>query len=234
MIRIVVVCVLALCVSLVCWSILNSTYSHSSFASEEAQKSLEVTEQQTRELQASRLKSDMIAFGLFGTLLGGLCGAVCSATGTAAHRGLAGVLGLVLGLVAGVAGAWLGHFHDANMAFGGEPMTYWFVRWIALLLPIGLVAGIAAQAASRFSGADGVVGGVLGASLAAVIYCLASGSLTPIEGHAEIFPAHSTNRLLAYSVASICIAGLIAFQLGRQGKKVAPEPELDHDPSPLA
>ncbi len=219
MLRFVILFVMALLVSLVSWGVLDRTYNHPSFASKEAQETLVVSEELSAELQASRLKSDLIAYGLFSALLGSVCGAVCvRRTGTASIV-VAAIIGLLLGLTGGMAGAWLGHLHDAKMVFSGDPMIYWITRWIAILLPIGLAAGIAASLNSPAKILDGVLAGAIGAAVATLLICFVSGSLTPIELHTEVFPAHSSNRILVFSLAATCIAGLIAFQLQRQTKQ---------------
>ncbi len=225
MFRFAIVLVMAMLVSLVSWGILNQTYAHRSFASKEAQETLTVSEELSNELLASRLKSDLIAYGLFSALLASVCGAVCVPRKFVASIGVAALLGLLLGAVGGAAGAWLGHLHDAKMVFSGDPMIYWITRWLAVLLPIGLTAGVAASLNSQAKLVDAVVAGAIGAAVAALMICFVSGSLTPIELHSEIFPAHSSNRILTFSLAAVCIAGTIAFQLQRQAKQgVSPLP----------
>ncbi len=217
MLRFIIILVLALVVALLSWSILNATYAYDAFASKEAQSSLEVTETQTAELLSSRRTSDAIAFGLFGALLGLLCGAACNATTTVKSRIVAAVTGLLLGAVGGAMGAFLAHWHDATVAFPADPMFYWFVRWLAILLPIGIGCGIAGQIAGSSKAAiEGIVGGAIGTAVAVVIYCLAAGSLTRLESHHEIFPAHSENRLLALILAAVCISLTIASQLRKK------------------
>lgn len=229
MIRLATTFALAMLVSLVSWLVLDRTYANRSFASREVQESLTVTEQQSAELQLSRLKSDVIAFGMFSALLSGLCGVVCLPKAGNVNLVSSGLVGLLVGFAAGAAGAWLGHAHDARMVFSGEPMFYWFIRWLAILLPIGIAAGLAAYWKSRARPLDAIVAGAVGASLAAVLICLSMGSMTPIELHVEIFPAHSSNRLLVFALAAVCISGMLTFQLGRPAKapKSAPPVEAD-------
>ena len=218
MIRLATTFALAMLVSLVCWLVLDKTYANRSFASKEVQESLTVTEEHSAELQLSRLKSDVIAFGMFAALLSGACGIVCVPKAGAANVVGSGLIGLLLGFAAGAAGAWLGHMHDARVVFIGEPMIYWFIRWLVILLPIGIAAGLAAYWKSQARLLDAIVAGAIGASLAAVLFCLTMGSLTPIELHVEIYPAHSSNRLLVLALAAVCISGMLTFQLGRQAK----------------
>ena len=214
--RLAVVFVLSMLVSLVSWGILSKTYANRSFASKEAQETLVVSEALSAELQASRLKSDLIAYGLFAGLLGCLCGMACVPRAEPSKRLIGGLIGLSLGVAGGAAGAWLGHVHDEKMAFGGEAMTYWFVRWMLILLPIGGASALAAQWNSKSKFVDAVVAGLVGTSIAAVLLCLTTGSLTPMELHTEIFPAHSSNRLLVLSLAAVCISGMVTLQLNRQ------------------
>lgn len=231
MIRLTTTFVLAMLVSLVCWLVLDKTYANRSFASKEVQESLTVTEENSAELQLSRLKSDVIAFGLFAALLGGVCGIACVPKGGTANIVSSGLIGLLLGVAAGAAGAWLGHTHDARVVFIGEPMIYWFIRWLVILLPIGIAAGLAAYWKSSARLLDAILAGAIGASLAAVLICLISGSLTPIELHVEVFPAHSSNRLLVLALAAVSISGMLTLQLGRKGKATESAPRPDADPA---
>lgn len=231
MIRLATTFALAMLVSLVCWLILDRTYANRSFASKEVQESLTVTEEHSAELQLSRLKSDVIAFGMFAALLSGACGVVCVHKAGTANIVGSGLIGLLLGFAAGAAGAWLGHVHDTRVVFSGEPMFYWFIRWLVILLPIGIAAGLAAYWKSRARPLDAIVAGAIGGSLAAVLICLSVGSLTPIELHVEIFPAHSSNRLLVLALAAVCISGMLTFQLGRQSKEPRSAPPVDADPA---
>lgn len=229
MIRLATTFVLAMLVSLVCWLVLDKTYANRAFASKETQESLSVTEQQSAELRLSRLKSDLIAFGMFAALLGGVCGIACVPKSGTANVISSGLVGLLLGFVGGAVGAFLGHTHDARVVFSGEPMFYWFIRWLVVLLPIGIASGLAAYWKSQARNFDAIAAGAIGASLAAVLICFIGGSLTPIELHSEVFPAHSSNRLLVLAVAAVCISVAIAFQLGRQTKPPKSMPHSDAD-----
>ncbi len=221
MFRFAIVLAMAILVSFVSWGVLNQTYAHRSFASKEAQETLVVSETQSTELQASRLKSDIIAYCLFAALLGSVCGAVCVPRSGTPSIIVAALIGLLIGLAGGAAGAWLGHIHDAKMVFSGDPMVYWITRWFAILLPIGIAAGLAAAVRSQAKIVEAILAGAIGATVATILICLVTGSLTPIELHTEIFPAYGSNRLVSLSLAAVCIAGTIAFQLSRQAKKGA-------------
>lgn len=231
MLRFAIVIVLALVASLASWLILNQTYAYDAFASEEAKTSLEVTEEQTLELSASRRLSDMIAYGLFTGLLGLVCGGMLY--GSSHQRNILGGLlaGLFIGIAAGALSGFLAHWHYNTMVLGADALVYWCIRWLLILTPIGLACGIAAKLAAKSKGWDEVVGGVLGGCAAAILYSFFSGSLTTMEHPLEIFPAHSENRILAFALGSVCIAATIYFQQSRAAKNQSQEPAGDMDAS---
>lgn len=212
----------AVVITLICWSILDNTYAYDAFASEEAKVSLEVTEAQSAELIASRKKSDILAFAVFAAGLAGVCGALAHGNSNVTHMLAGGVTGVILGGMAGTLGAVLGHYHDTNFSFGANALTYWFLRWLMILGPIGLACGVSAQLGVRRLGADGPVGGIIGVCVAVSAYCLLSGMVTDLESHQNVFPGASSNRLLVMLLSTISLAGLLSVQLGTKKQPNAP------------
>lgn len=198
-------------------------YSRHQFASEEAQKSLEVTEAQSAELLASARKSDSIVFALYGSLLAAVAGWFCHPLAAMSGRVKGALAGIVLGAIGGVLTAQVGHWFDRAIPFPQEPMLYWIGRWVLMVLPTCLAAGVAVALAGQFVKHVGnaVAGSVLGGVIAIILYSLLTGSVTPIEGHQYIYPANPGNRLMAMGLVAAVVPGMIALQVGRAESQVA-------------
>ena len=188
-------------------------------ASEEARKSIEVSVSQMKELRSAELSSDMIAFGIFSALL---CGVLASCLGVSKNvSGRFGslVIGLVLGAIAGAGMGWIGHWLELNPAFEiSDPTVYTVVRWCIMLLPVAIAAGIATSISTKSFNqiAHSVIGALLGAVGAAMIYAVVAGTFTTIESRSKVLPFHDANRILIISASTFCIGIGIFLQLHRK------------------
>ncbi len=197
-----------------------STYHPFVLASPETRKSVEVTTAQNLELRAAELASDMIAYAVFSALLCGALAACCSAARSAKGQIVGLVVGLLGGAVAGAATGWIGHSLELNPTFAiSDPMIYAIVRWSLMLLPIGIMAGIALSASdSTGKIANTVAGAVIGAILASMIYSIAVGTFTTIEARSAILPFHDANRMMLIGLSVFCIGAGAIIQLHRKLK----------------
>ncbi len=188
-------------------------------ASEEARKSLEVTPAQMKELRSAELSSDMIAYGIFSTLMCGAIAACCSLSKNTAGQLLGLVIGLVFGASAGAGMGWIGHWLELNPAFViSDPMIYSVVRWSIMLLPVAIAAGIATSISTGSLNELGhaVLGAILGAVSAAAVYSVVAGALTTIEARSKILPFHDANRIWIVAASVSCIGAGIILQLHRK------------------
>lgn len=199
-----------------------AVYDEFQYASEEAQTSLEVTEEQTAELKASSMKSDSIAYGIISIAMVAACGLAANPSGALAMRIVAVVLGALLGAVAGYASAQIGHYYDTNVPFPRDPVFYWVGRWILILLPVAIASGVVIAISGNFAKqiVDATVGSILGAGLATIIYCFTVGAATRLEGHEKILPAFPENRMLLIAVYP-CIGLIALLLLARSAKPEA-------------
>lgn len=224
LLKLVVYMLLAGGLSTAIWFVFELKYDAGYFASQEARESVVVTEAQSAELDSSAYRVDMIAYAIYGTLITGLCGLVCPKIGTTTSRlrGLFG--GFVLGGLAGCAMAALGHWFDDVVTIPRDPMLYWLQRWALMLVPLGLAIGIATAIGGTKGGAKGepIIGALLGSLGAAILYCLFSGELTPVESHHTIYPGFASNRWLVLTLAAV-LSGSGAIVLGHRGPRARPE-----------
>lgn len=216
---------LAVSASFALWASLDRTYQYDAFASKETQSSVEVTEAQSAELLASRKKSDMIAYATIGGVF-----ALVIALAEARKLSFLIAIAPVLGVFGGALGSVIGHWQDTQMRLDGNQVLYWFARWAAILLPIGAACGVAAQFSSRTRGANGIVGGIVGAALSALIYGTLSGSVTPNESRQDIFPIHSSNRLLVILLTGISVAIVVHLQLKSKSSRAEENKEKLSNP----
>ena len=224
--RMVLVCSAAIGCAVLSWLILDNSYRYDVFASKAAQTSLEVTEAQSAELMSSRRYSDMLAYGTFGCMLALTC-ALLASRGSYAVKLIA--LAPLLGFLGGATGSLLAHVQDTQMLFVPNQITYWVVRWAAILVPIGLSCGIAFQLASKIAGGNYIVASILGALVAAIIYCSISGSYTAIESRQDIFPLASANRLLVFLATSLSVALSMTLQTVKEATQ---EDTISQDKAP--
>ncbi|MEM7475210.1 MAG: hypothetical protein AAF483_09480 [Planctomycetota bacterium] len=200
----------------------QSQYDKFQYASKEAQESLEVTEAQSAELNASALKSDTIVYVCWGAILAAISGV--SSTTASGNRGrLVGfVVGLVLGAGAGWLCAFVGHWHDQTMTFNNS-MMYWVGRWALMLAPVGLVTAVAVAAAGSIgkSIVDAIVGGLIGVVATLAVYCLLQGLITPLEQHDAVFPGNKENQIALFGLSVVLLGGscLVANGLGKADKR---------------
>lgn len=215
--RLLLFIVSALLVTTALWFVFEKTYNERQFASKEAQNSLEVTEEQSKELYASALKSNVILYSVFFGVMAAVSGFLCHPTADLSGRVKGLVTGLVLGGLAGVASANLGHWFDLAITFPRDPMLYWVERWGLMLLPFCIAVGVAAAVSGRFKkdAADSLVGALLGGGAATIIYCLSAGALTPIENHNLIYPGFSSNRFMILALTGTLVGGVVILQLCR-------------------
>ncbi len=220
--------ILGTLVAIFTWQAVDRFYAYDAFASVETRQSLEVTEAQTAELIASRIKSDLITFGVIGALLAALAGSGAAPGTTLQQRGLGGAIGIVIGGIFGAMAGYLGNLHDANVAFPSDPTFYWVGRWALLFGLMGVAAGIAAGiTAGKRLASDAVVGSLIGAGIAILLYCFLSGSITPNESHENVLPGHSGNRLLMLLDLFVVIPTLIAVQLLRSRARITENTDQD-------
>lgn len=195
-----------------------SSYYPFVLASEEARKSVEVTTAQMKELRAAELASDMIAYAVFSALLCGALAACCNNAENASGQLLGLSVGLVAGTAAGVATGWLGHWLELNPAFTiSDPIIYAIVRWSIMLLPVAIVAGLASSISGSSTSQIGnsIIGAILGAVTAAMIYSITVGTFTTIESRSKILPFHDANRMMLVGVCTFCIGAGVVFQRSR-------------------
>jgi MFS family permease len=196
-------------------------------ASEEARRSLEVTDEQMSELKSAALSSDMIAFGIMGAVLAGGFAALLGKATQTSKRPIGLVAGAVLGLGAGALGAMAGHWFVESPPFDiNDPMLYSFVRWILILGGVAGAAGLATALVGNFQkdAANAVIGALIGLFAAAAIYALASGSMTTAEQKNKILPHHFDNQLLIIVASFTCIGLGIISQLYRNPPKLPEQP----------
>ncbi len=214
-------------VSIGVWYFGEQTYDRFQYASQTAQKSLEVTEEQTAELRSSAIKSDMIIWGTYGLVFAAWCGFWCPVKLPAKRRAIGAVGGAFLGIIAGISTAQIGHWYDHTIPFPPDPMLYWFGRWALMLLPLAVAAGAAAGiVGSKRDCTEGMVGAILGMLLSVTVYCLACGAISEIEGHQYVYPGFSKNRILILITSSFLIGGGVLLRTAgtdSQPEKSQPE-----------
>lgn len=185
-------------------------------ASETARKSVEVSKEQTLELNEAELKSDMIAFAVFSAVLcGGLASLLVKADNLS--KRIVGLgMGIVLGAMVGAGVGWLGHWFEAHPSIDiQDAMLYFCLRWSIMLVPIAIAT---AFLCSLIGGApknllNSIIGGILGALVASSIYAVLSGLVTTVEGRHKVLPFFLGNRILIIACSIFCIGAGIAWQL---------------------
>ncbi len=195
-------------------------------ASEEARRSVEVTDSQRAELNAAKHSSDLIAYSIFGAMLCIVVAIVGSHPGSALHRLLSILVGGALGGIAGIGMGFIGYlFHDAMISVLADPMVHMFSRLSAMFLPVALAIGLTMAFASKSkeTAVNATMGAVVGALLTSLLYGILSGLVTPLEIVGAIYPAHTENRYLLFLVAFLAI-GIITFvQIARTAKSPVAE-----------
>ena len=188
------------------WYTVVASYKMDKFASEAARTSLEVTEEQSAELNQSALRSDAIVFAAWGAALAACIALCCAGARNLPFRFVGVVVGLLVGAGAGWATANLGFWFDHAVKF--EPTTtYWAKKWGLMYLPIAGAVSISAIAAGNLKNAvDCIVGAVVGSCLAVFVYCILLGLVTPLEGHDAGFPGTDENRLV-FLIGSFLLVG---------------------------
>lgn len=228
LIRIAVIIPLAFLLAYGVYSWAEGSYDRFQYASEESRTVRDLDPHHSVDLDASALKSDMILYAVVGAAFAAFSGLACHSSASLTGRLIGLVAGGLLGAAAGAGSGYIGHAIDRAILVPNDPMVYWFGRWAAMLLPIGLAAGIGAAASGKSIGKDlseALVGAFLGVAIATIVYCLTSGALTEIENHEWIYPAFKGNRILILGLASVSISTLIAFRLGVSARSPSSEGE---------
>ncbi len=214
------------------WMIVREYYPFV-LASEETLTAEFFSEAQSAEFRDAAYKSDIIVFGILGLTIATLAGGASQPAVSLGKRMLGSASGLVLGLLAGVGAACLGYWFDSHVQFPRDPMLYWVGRWSLMLLPIAIASGFAASIAGDFRKdlAESLVGAIMGAATATIIYCLLSGVVAPIEHHVQVFPGFTGNRLLIISLSTMLIGGGILVQLTRKSRRTAGPESAESPPA---
>jgi hypothetical protein len=190
-------------------------------ASEKTRLSVEVTEEQSLELRAAAQSSDMITFSIVSTVLCVGCAAVFGRSESFNDRLVGMLFGAGLGASTGALAGWIGYWFQYNPAIViQDPMVYSFARWVAMLVPTGLAAGLSTAIAGRIrlDTANAIIGSLLGVVAAAAVYASTSGSFTTVESRHKIFPHHMENRFLIIASIVVCIGAGIVTQVYRKEK----------------
>lgn len=216
--------VLLLLIGSIATMVIHSTYPYVQ-ASEEARKSIMVTQEQRNELIAAAKTNDMIAFGLVGSLL---CIAVAFGSAKPAQAVPGAALGLVLGGGAGIAAAWLGYWFYNHPSIDIKDSTmHHFLRCLLMFLPLAVAAGLSVVVARRqfVDVGTSILGALLGVVATSAIYAMLSGLISTVEGSDKIFPHFLTNRFLIVLGSMICIGAGSALLLNKSKKAEATPPQ---------
>jgi hypothetical protein len=173
------------------------------------------------EIAATHAKNATLAFGLLGGVLGlalGFAGGLARSSVTAGLKGA--FLGLVLGIIVGVGSSRLvlpiynrvvERYEDKVSLNMAVPLLMHGVIWGSIGAVGGLAFGTGAGGRSRMF--RGLVGGVVGAGLGAVIYEIGGGFLFPLAETVQPLSLTWDSRLLARSLVCVLAAGGAAFAI---------------------
>jgi len=182
---------------------------------QEIRASMRKNEEIERRMGIGRDRAATLTYGGLGMILGlalGIAGGLVRRSPTAAVA--AGLAGLVLGaaLGAGATRAVLPYYHATRAAANDENktndlalalMTHGAI-WTAVGAAAGLAFGLGLGGGGRIARA--ILGGILGACLAAGIYEFAGALIFPTEETFRPMAVTATPRLLAHLGVAICVA----------------------------
>lgn len=196
-------------------------------ASEEARTALTVTEELTQELKAATYASDLIAFGIIGSVISAIIALSCSSRSTKTRKVVGTVAGAVIGFAAGCAGAAAGHWYTENVQWQLDPLVQWTLRWVLILFPIALASAVATALAGDFRRdlVNALAGAIVGSVASAAAFAVLHGLITPSENFSMVLPAFSANRFLIIASAIFGIGLGILWQV-KTPKSAAPEPAV--------
>ncbi len=193
-------------------------------ASETARKSIQVTPEQSKELNGAELRSDMIAFAIYSAILCGGLSLILIDTDKLGRRVVGLAVGLIVGGVVGAGAGWFGHWFYENPSIAiQETILYYLTRWSLMLAPIAIVTGgiCAVAGGNQRQALNVITGAIFGAIAAAVIYAILCGLVTTPEGRDKILPFFYANRILFIAASIFCIGFGIASQLYRKSAAVS-------------
>lgn len=175
------------------------------------------------------------AFGLLGGLTGLLLGLAGGLTSGSRRRALvAGGVGLIVGVLVSAGITWVAvpGFEGWRLASPGDLVPCLLLHGVCWL-PIGAVGGLALGLGlgGRDRLLSGLVGGILGAFLATLVYEFLGAALFPMAGTGEPISTTPMSRLLGRLLVPV-LTGLGAALAGVLPATSGPRPRPDMRPQP--